>query len=170
MAAPDTPDTVEPETPDDDAPTGNPAYDREHPPEERLGADPGDREAPDPEQPADIDHFSADLTGPWREEPRAGAATGVEPAPPPTDEQPLGADAEFFERGRSGTLAQQRELVDEQGTDIRMYTGEPVETDDGVVIPQQTNVGSDNMAGSGEWPSGERPDGVDDAGQESGAD
>jgi hypothetical protein len=79
-------------------------------------------------------------------------------APPPEDEQPLGADAQGFVRGREGTLAEQADLIDEQGTDIRNYTGEPVETDDGIVIPQQMNVGSDNMAGGGEWPTGERPE------------
>ncbi len=80
-------------------------------------------------------------------------------APPPEDEQPLGADAEFFETGRSDrSTVEQRERYDEFGNDIRMFTGEPVETEhDGVVIPQQMNVGADNMAGSGEFPDGERP-------------
>jgi hypothetical protein len=79
-------------------------------------------------------------------------------APPPTDEQPLGADAQFFEHGEDVPIKDQRELYDEFGNDIRMYTGEPVETEhDGVVIPEQMNVGSDNMAGSGEYPDGERP-------------
>lgn len=38
-----------------------------------------------------------------------------------------------------------------------MYTDEPFETADGVVIPQQMNVGADSMVGSGEWSTGERP-------------
>lgn len=81
-------------------------------------------------------------------------------APPPEDEQPLGADRQFFEEGRSDRPTdEQLERYDEHGNDIRMYTGEPVETEyDGVVIPQQMNVGPGNMAGSGEFPDGERPD------------
>jgi hypothetical protein len=36
--------------------------------------------------------------------------------------------------------------------DERMYTGEPVETDEGTYRPQQMNVGFENMEGSGEFP------------------
>jgi hypothetical protein len=41
--------------------------------------------------------------------------------------------------------------------DERMYTGEPVETEDGAVRPQQMNVGVDNMEGGGEWPDPHTP-------------
>lgn len=71
----------------------------------------------------------------------------------------MGADAQFFEHGDSSrSTVDQWPQYDEFGNDIRMYTGEPVETEhDGVVIPQQMNVGRENMAGSGEFPSGRRP-------------
>lgn len=50
------------------------------------------------------------------------------------------------------------ELVDEDGDDVRMYTGEPVETEDGWVLPQQQNLaGRDNIAGGGEWPDTDAP-------------
>jgi len=80
--------------------------------------------------------------------------------PPPqgsTPEHPLGADRRFFEPGQPGTLAEQRDLLDEEGEDIRQYTGEPVETEEGWVIPQQQNVGPGNEAGGGEWPDPATP-------------
>lgn len=64
----------------------------------------------------------------------------------------LGDDLEFFDEGDPGSLADQRDLVDDDGDDIREYTGEPVETEDGWVIPVQQNVGPGNMAGQGEFP------------------
>jgi hypothetical protein len=72
-----------------------------------------------------------------------GAALGRETS----TERPLGADRQFFEQGEPGSLADQRDLLDEEGEDIRQYTGEPVETDEGWVIPQQQNVGPGNQAG-----------------------
>ena len=39
--------------------------------------------------------------------------------------------------------------------DWKMYTGEPVETDEGRKRPQQMNVGRENMEGGGEWPDPE---------------
>jgi hypothetical protein len=41
--------------------------------------------------------------------------------------------------------------------DERMYTGEPVETEDGPRRPQQMNVGIENMEGGGEWPDPHAP-------------
>ena len=41
--------------------------------------------------------------------------------------------------------------------DERMYTGEPVETEDGPRRPQQMNVGVENMEGGGEWPDPHTP-------------
>jgi hypothetical protein len=62
-------------------------------------------------------------------------------------------DKERFEPAEPGTLSEQRDLIDEDGDDIRMYTGEPVETEDGWVLPVQQNfAGRDNIAGGGEWP------------------
>jgi uncharacterized Zn finger protein (UPF0148 family) len=81
--------------------------------------------------------------------------------PPPegaTAETPLGADRRFFEEGGPGTLAARGSLLDEQGEDIRQYTGEPVETEEGWVIPQQQNfAGKDNIAGGGEFPDPNTP-------------
>jgi hypothetical protein len=41
--------------------------------------------------------------------------------------------------------------------DERMYTGEPVETDEGVRRPQQMSVGKDNVEGGGEFPDPNTP-------------
>jgi hypothetical protein len=41
--------------------------------------------------------------------------------------------------------------------DERMYTGEPVDTEDGLRRPQQMNVGRENMEGGGEWPDPNTP-------------
>lgn len=57
------------------------------------------------------------------------------------------------DRAEPGTLREQADLRDAEGDDIRMYTGEPVETESGWVIPVQQNfAGRDNLAGGGEWP------------------
>jgi hypothetical protein len=42
-------------------------------------------------------------------------------------------------------------------SDEKMYTTEPVETDEGTVVIQQQNVGRENMRGDGEWPDPETP-------------
>ena len=72
-----------------------------------------------------------------------------------TAEHPLGDDREHMvlvEDGDTRSLRDRGTLVDAEGDDIREYTGEPVETDEGTVIPQQQNVGPGNEAGGGEWP------------------
>jgi hypothetical protein len=74
-----------------------------------------------------------------------------------TPETPLGEDRQFFDDGGPGTLAERGSLLDEDGEDIRQYTGEPVETEEGWVIPQQQNVGPGNEAGGGEWPDPNAP-------------
>ena len=62
-------------------------------------------------------------------------------------------EVDRFEPSGPGTLRDRGDLIDEDGDDIRMYTGEPVETDEGWVVPQQQNfAGRDNIAGGGEWP------------------
>jgi hypothetical protein len=68
-----------------------------------------------------------------------------------TPERPLGEDRRFFDEGAPGRLAE-GPLVDEEGEDIRQYTGEPVETEEGWVVPHQQNVGPGSMAGGGEYP------------------
>lgn len=61
--------------------------------------------------------------------------------PPSTDRSAT------FEPAEPGRLADQPGgLIDDDGTDIREYTGEPIETDDGWVLPQQQNVGTHNVA------------------------
>jgi hypothetical protein len=42
-------------------------------------------------------------------------------------------------------------------TDEKMYTSEPLDTDEGTVVIQQQNVGRENMRGQGEWPDPETP-------------
>src|SRR5690606_3946045 len=56
-----------------------------------------------------------------------------------TEEHPLGSDRQFFDEAEPGNLRDQGSLLDEEGDDIRMYTGEPVETEQGVVLPRQQN-------------------------------
>lgn len=76
-----------------------------------------------------------------------------------TPEQPLGDDRRHFDDvppGRGG-LKDRTDLTDEDGEDIRQYTGEPVETEEGWVLPRQQNVGRRNMAGRGEWPDPNAP-------------
>jgi len=61
---------------------------------------------------------------------------------PSADEDPLDhADREVMVPSTSQPLAA-GELLDEDGDDIREYTGEPVETDDGWVVPQAQNTGA----------------------------
>ena len=55
------------------------------------------------------------------------------------------------------------DLTDEEGDDVRRYSGEPVPTEHGEVIPQQMAVGRETTVGGGEWPDapprGEEGDG-----------
>jgi len=77
-----------------------------------------------------------------------------------TPERPLGEDRQHFvfvEDGDTRSLSERGPLIDEDGTDIREYTGEPVETEEGTVIPQQQNAGQGNEAGGGEWPDPNAP-------------
>ena len=70
----------------------------------------------------------------------------------------MATDPDAFEPSGPGTLADQGELTDAEGEDIRQYTGEPVETEEGWVVPQQQNfAGKDNIAGGGEWPDPDTP-------------
>lgn len=58
-----------------------------------------------------------------------------------------------FPHGTGEPLREQMPLEDADGDDVRQYTGEPVETEDGWVLPQQTVVGSQRDVGGGEWPA-----------------
>jgi hypothetical protein len=94
-------------------------------------------------EPTEVDPSEVDV--------RADAPAGATP------ETPLGDDRRFFDGGGPGTLAERGPLLDDDGEDIRQYTGEPVETEEGWVTPHQQNVGPGNMAGGGEWPDPEAP-------------
>ena len=61
--------------------------------------------------------------------------------------------AREFPHGDGRPLREQMPLIDEDGEDIRQYTGEPVETEDGWVLPQQMVTGSQNVVGGGEYPN-----------------
>jgi hypothetical protein len=100
--------------------------------------------------PSDEDEDAADVDPtevPWRRAPPDGS----------TPEHPLGEDRQFFEPAEPGSLRDQGPLVDAEGEDVRQYTGEPVETEEGWVLPQQQNVGPGNEAGGGEWPDPATP-------------
>jgi hypothetical protein len=90
----------------------------------------------------------------------AAAETFGRPGPGKTPTRPLGEDRQHFvvvADGDTRSLRERGPLLDEDGTDIREYTGEPVETEEGTVIPQQQNVGPGNEAGGGEWPDPNAP-------------
>jgi hypothetical protein len=76
-----------------------------------------------------------------------------------TADRPLGEDRKYFEEPKEAgaNLADQGSTIDEDGDDIREYTGEPVETEEGWVLPQQQNAGPGNIAGGGEWPDPDTP-------------
>jgi hypothetical protein len=79
---------------------------------------------------------------------------------PASAERPLGEDRQHMvtvDDGDTRSLRERGSLVDEDGDDIREYTGEPVDTEEGTVIPQQQNVGAGNEAGGGEWPDPRTP-------------
>ena len=61
--------------------------------------------------------------------------------------------AREFPHGDGRPLREQMPLIDDDGEDIRQYTGEPVETEDGWVLPQQMATGSQNVVGGGEFPN-----------------
>lgn len=78
------------------------------------------------------------------------------PHPPTHPPGTVGDDRRFFREGRPGSLREQRDLLDDDGDDIRLYTGEPVETDDGWIVPEQQNQPG-NAAGGGEFPDPNSP-------------
>jgi hypothetical protein len=64
----------------------------------------------------------------------------------------------FDAASSEGSLREQVGVLDEDGEDRRLYTGEPVETEEGWVLPEQQNLaGRDNIAGGGEWPDTDAP-------------
>jgi hypothetical protein len=82
-----------------------------------------------------------------------GGRPAVQSVDRPVSHASFRDEVDRFERAEPGSLREQRDLIDDDGDDIRMYTGEPVETDEGWVLPVQQNfAGRDNIAGGGEWP------------------
>jgi len=76
-----------------------------------------------------------------------------EPRGAPPGDVPNEAEVEEeFEHTDADSLREAKDLTDDEGDDIRQYTGEPVPTEDGNVIPQQMVVGHDRVVGDGEWP------------------
>jgi len=49
------------------------------------------------------------------------------------------------------------ESLDPDDPEARLYTSEPLETDEGTIVIQQQNVGPDREEGGGEWPSPKTP-------------
>ncbi len=68
-----------------------------------------------------------------------------------------GVDPPRFAEAEPGRLADQLPVLDEDGEDRRQYTGEPVETDEGWVLPVQQNTGPGTTADvwAGPGPDGE---------------
>ena len=77
-----------------------------------------------------------------------------------------GEVAAEFPRGDDRSLLEQRGRFDAQGDDIRQYTGEPVETEQGTVLPQQMAVGTPEVVGGGEFPDAEPAPGERDVDQD----
>jgi hypothetical protein len=92
-----------------------------------------------------------------------GTERGREPSGPAAGEVPNEEEvAEAFPEADDVPLREQTDLVDDDGTDIRQYTGEPVETEYGTVTPQQMVVGTERTVGGGEFPNDHRPPDDDD--------
>lgn len=51
------------------------------------------------------------------------------------------ADREAMVPAQEGRLAEQTDLTDAEGDDIREYTGEPIETEEGWVVPRTQSRG-----------------------------
>lgn len=120
-----------------------------------AASDPGERGVlePDPSVEDRDDDVAASVD-------RTSGSTGP---PEWADDRPssparFDTEVDRFESSDPGSLREQGPLLDEDGDDIRMYTGEPVETDEGWVVPVQQNfAGKDNIAGGGEWPDPDAP-------------
>jgi hypothetical protein len=83
-----------------------------------------------------------------------------DPDDPVDEHRPMAGDmpnelavAAQFPTAEDKPLREQTGLIDADGDDIRQYTGEPVETEFGVVTPQQMAVGSERVVGGGEFPN-----------------
>lgn len=76
--------------------------------------------------------------------------------PPEPGDVPNEAEAEdefgVTDDGRS--LRERGELTDDEGDDVRRYSGEPVPTEHGYVVPQQSPSGANpDAVGGGERPA-----------------
>jgi hypothetical protein len=86
-------------------------------------------------------------------------------APPGEVPNEEAAEEEFVHTDAE-SLREAMDLTDDEGDDVRRYSGEPVPTEHGNVIPQQMAVGRQATVGGGEWPD-EPPRGVEDEHDES---
>lgn len=85
--------------------------------------------------------------------PRDDPDRAVEQRGAPPGEVPNEREAErTFRHTDADTLADATDLTDRDGEDVRRYTGEPVPTEHGQVIPQQSVAGREQVVGGGEWP------------------
>lgn len=84
-----------------------------------------------------------------------GAPEGDVPSEEATEEE--------FPQVANEPLAEQTDLVDAEGDDIRHDTGEPVPTEHGNVAPQQMATGAERTVGGGEWPDAPQRGTKDDA-------
>jgi hypothetical protein len=71
---------------------------------------------------------------------------------PPGDVPNEEAAEREFPHTEASSLREAGDLTDDDGDDIRQYSGEPVPTEHGQVIPQQMAVGRETTIGDGEWP------------------
>jgi hypothetical protein len=83
---------------------------------------------------------------------RADDSADARRGAPPGDVPNEAEVEEEFEHTDADSLREAKDLTDDEGDDIRRYTGEPVPTEHGNVIPQQMAVGHDAVVGDGEWP------------------
>jgi hypothetical protein len=105
-----------------------------------------------------LSHSAADVTAPHPGEVPDNRAPVGKPGASP--DHPLGDDRQHFDvvaDGDTRSLRERGSIYDAEGEDIRQYTGEPVETEEGTVIPRQQNAGPGNVAGGGEWPDPNAP-------------
>lgn len=107
----------------------------------------GTRESARQEEPVSNDHI----------DPPAASQDAAAGAKVPNEDEA----AREFPHGDGRPLREQLPLTDDDGDDIRQYTGEPVETEQGWILPQQMATGTQNVVGGGEF-SNTADDGVRD--------
>ena len=94
----------------------------------------------------------------------AGTTARVTIDKPNDDIGPIGAEVDEYADTARPRSKDRSEVEDDanrpdsaEPTDEKMYTSEPLETDHGVELIQQQNVGPGNERGGGEWPHPKKP-------------